>query len=251
MKFPLVVTLLVPVCALAAIAACDNNTDPRWQLHHDRIIAVRMSPPHLLAGQVATIDGFVTSIDDGPAVAMPTMAALEPGGPASIASSIVANNGGTWQITAPSDADLATARTSLGLAAGAPVPIEIVTTFSVGGETLVALKAITFGDTGDNPTLGAVTVDGVAPSDDPSAVINVPYDADVQLAITQDSNDSVNWFTSVGSLNSDDNEHMALLHVNATDRTTGYFAVVVRDKSGGVVWNNWSMATPTAPVQVP
>ena len=242
--------LIIAIALLSALGACDNDTDPRWQLHHNRIIAVRVTPPHLLAGQTAEIDAFITSDDDGPATALPTLVALEPGAPASIASSIVAPDGnGGWQVTAPSDDDLAMARTTLGLAAGAPVPINLVATFSVGGETLAGIKLVTFGDTGDNPTLGVVTVDGVTPTD--GMTIDVPYDMDVQLAITQDMADNVNWLTSVGSLNDDDNEHAALLHVNPKDRTTGQLAVVVRDPTGGVVWNNWAMATPTAPVQVP
>ena len=226
---------------LACLVACDNNTDPRWQLHHDRIIAVRLSPPHLPADQIAMIDAFVTSIDGGVAVQSPTSVTA----PAP-ANDLVTTDGMTWQITAPSADIIAEAGAALGLPAGTPVPVELTTTFEIEGESLVALKLVYFGDQADNPDVGAVTVAGVPPTDS----ITVPFDTDVQLAIDADPTFSVNWFTSCGSLNDDDNEHAALLHVNPTDRLAGQLAVVVRDPLGGVAWQSWSIqsaAPPTSP----
>ena len=227
---------------IACVVACDNNTDPRWQLHHDRIIAVRVTPPHVPADQTATIDAFVTSNDGGVAVQTPTQVTA----PAP-ANDLVTTDGTNWQVTAPSADEIAEGAAALGLPAGSPVPVELTTTFEIDGQSLVAFKVVSFGDQADNPTVGPVTIDGVAPTDSNT----VPFDTDVQLAIDADPTFSVNWFTSCGSLNDDDNEHAVLLHVNPTDRLSGQLAVVVRDTLGGVAWQSWSLQSEAPPAPSP
>ncbi|HET9619802.1 MAG TPA: hypothetical protein VFP84_00450, partial [Kofleriaceae bacterium] len=49
------------VLCLVALAACTDDTDPPWQLSHDRIIAIRATPPHVAAGDHAVIDGLIGS----------------------------------------------------------------------------------------------------------------------------------------------------------------------------------------------
>ncbi len=225
------------VVAIAWLVACDNNTDPRWELHHDRIIAVRVTPPHLPAGASAAIDAFVTSGEAGVAVQSPTQVTAP-----SPATSLVTTDGTTWQITAPDDDLIAEARAALGLPDGAPVPVELTTTFEIDNLELVATKLVYFGDAADNPIVGAVTIDGVPPTDS----ITVPFDTDVQLAIDADPTFTVNWFTSCGSLNDDDNEHAVLLHVHPADRLVGQLAVVVRDTLGGVAWQSWTIMSAAA-----
>ncbi|HSR95739.1 MAG TPA: hypothetical protein VLM79_01660, partial [Kofleriaceae bacterium] len=50
-------------CALGtlvvAVAACTDDLDPPWQLDHDRIIAVRATPPQIAAGDRAVVDALV------------------------------------------------------------------------------------------------------------------------------------------------------------------------------------------------
>ena len=230
---------LAAAAVLVTAAGCGNDTDPRWQLRHDRIIAVRTTPSHVAAGQVATLDALITSIDGGLAVASPVQAASAATAPG-LAAAVTADGRGGWQITAPDAGTLDAARAALGLASGAAVPLDLTLTLDVGGELLAATKRTWLGDARDNPGVGPVTVDGVAPG----PAITIPFDTDVALAIDVDPSYPVNWLTSCGSLNSDDNEHAVLLHVERDDPTSGQLAVVVRDGSGGVAWQTWSIAAP-------
>ncbi|HEX3758077.1 MAG TPA: hypothetical protein VHW23_05205 [Kofleriaceae bacterium] len=228
------------ILVAVALAACTNDTDPRWQLRHDRIVAIRTTPSHVPAGQTAVIDALVTSVDGGPAVQAPSAATAT----GALAGAVAPDGQGGWQVTAPDAAALDAARAALALAPGAPVPLEMSLRFEVGGETLTATKRAWFGDAQDNPTVGPITVDGAAPA----AAIAVPFDADVALAIDQPAADRVNWLTSCGSLNNDDNEHAALLHVNPDDVTAGQLVVTVRDPGDGVAWQIWTM-TSVAPAR--
>ena len=212
---------------LFAIAACNNNFDERWQLNNDRIIAIRMTPSTLAPGETGVIDAYVTSTTTGPTVISPTLVQ-------STTLQITAD-----QVTAPDADTLAMYRAQAGLTADDDVGLEISTVFTINGAPYAATKTVYCGVHGDNPTLGAVTLDGVAPTDP----ITVPFDVDVQLAIDEDPLTLVNWFTSVGKLDDDDNEHMAKLHVKAGDPMTGQFAVVIRDVVGGVAFQDWSMQT--------
>ena len=229
----------VVLVVVVAAAACGNDTDPRWQLHHDRIIAVRTTPSHVAAGQLAALDALITSIDGGLAVASPVQAA-SPAAPPGLEAAVAGDGSGGWQIAAPDAATLDAARAALGLAPGAPVPLDLAVTFDVGGELLAATKRTWLGEPRDNPAVGPVTIDGTTPG----AAITIPFDTDVALAIDVDPTYPVNWLTSCGSLNSDDNEHAVLLHVERDDPTSGQLAVVVRDGDGGVAWQTWSIDAP-------
>ncbi|MDB4954924.1 MAG: hypothetical protein JWO36_2493 [Myxococcales bacterium] len=220
--------------ACSALLACATNADPGWQLRHDRIIAVRVTPPHLLAGQVAEIDALVTSVDGGVAVQTPAAASA-----AAPLAGIVSQSGSGWQVTAPDEATLGAARAALGLADGAVISVQLSTTFVVGGETLVANKLVYFGDTHENPEPGAVTVDGAPPE----SASPVPFDTDVALRISEDAANTVSWLTSCGSFDNDNNEHAALLHVKPGESITGQLAVVVRDPLGGVGWQTWPLSS--------
>jgi hypothetical protein len=218
---------------LVALVACDRDFDARWQLAHDRIIAVRTTPATLAAGDTAVVDAYVTSVAAGPSVASPTL----------LASDQLAIDG--TSITAPDEAQLAALRTAGNLAANAPVPVELTTTFVIDDATFVATKTVILGSHADNPTIGAVTLDGVAATDP----IMVPYDTDVLLLADEDPTILVNWFTSCGELNDDDNEHTAKLHVKPGDPLSGQFAIVIRDLVGGVAWQDWSMQSAAPPSQ--
>ena len=44
---------------LLALVGCDADIDEAWQLDHDRIIAVRATPPRIPSGAESTIDALV------------------------------------------------------------------------------------------------------------------------------------------------------------------------------------------------
>lgn len=224
---------------LLAATACNSNVDPRWELRHDRILVIRTTPAAIEANATSSIDAFVTSVDRGVAVETPLSATAAPGTADSLVSAVMPDGGGGWQVTAPDEPALDSARTALGLAAGAPIPLVIETSFDVGGETLGGTKTVWLGASDDNPVVDNVTIDGVAPA----AMISVPFDQDVMLAIDVDPSFGVHWFTSCGSLNNDDNEHAAILHVKPGDSTSGQLAVVVRDTIGGVGWQSWPISS--------
>ena len=209
---------------LAVLAACAGDIDPPWQLDHDRIVAVRATPPHLASGETAQLDVLV-----GHKGAMTTEQppdATTVVSPASLAGAV---SGAT--VTAPSEAQLAAARTELKLASDAPVPLTI----GVLAGGFAAVKTVWLGESGDNPVLADVTVGGVPPGTE----LVVPPDLDVHLFVTaDDSTEIVNWLTSCGTMH-DFDLHAAYLHVLPADPQEGELALVLRDATGGVTWQTW------------
>jgi hypothetical protein len=217
---------------LLLLAACGGDLDPPWQLDHDRIVAVRATPPAIPAGGKSTLDGLIA------VAGQPTMATMEKPpelaavvSPQSLASTL-AQDGGNWVVTAPDDATLAAAREELGIPAGAPVPLLVGVSY--GNMTLAATKVVLLGVAGDNPTLADVTIDGAAPPD----MLSVGVQVDVPLSVTAVETDDVNWLTSCGTMH-DFDLPQAYLRVEPEDPMAGEIAVVLRDDHGGVTWRVW------------
>ncbi len=223
---------------LVAVAAC-GDVDPRWQLDHDRIIAVRATPPHIPAGATSTIDGFLAHSGGAPtdleAPIGVTIAIPFPG----VADPVYA--AGAWTVTAPSEGVIDAARTQMMLPPGSPVPLVLGIAFAPSnGITLNAVKTMYLGDAADNPVLGPITIAGSAVGAATDS-LTVPADTDEPLEITADHSDQVNWLTSCGTMH-DDDEHDAFLHVLPSDPQDGQLVVVLRDPQGGVVWRVWQIA---------
>ena len=220
---------------LPLLVGCTGDLDPQWQLSHDRIIAVRATPPHLAApGDTSTIDALLGFKDAPTAERSPDVVQVV--SPTSLAKT-VARVGGTWTVTAPSDADLAAARTELGLAADAPVPLQLGVGFAQG--TLGATKLVVLGDAGDNPTLDGLMIDGKAPGTAPLVVAPL---TDIRLAVTaDDATENVNWLTSCGTMH-DFDLSKAYLRVETADPQTGELGVVLRDGKAGVAWQVWPIS---------
>jgi hypothetical protein len=226
------------------LGACTGDLDPAWQLDHDRIIAVRATPPGITSGQTSTIDALLGAKGGKTRVAPPDAAMVV--SPTSLAD-VVAFTGGQWVVTAPSEDRLAAARTELKLATGAPVPlqVEVAYTEPAPKDPLVAVKTITLGQAADNPTLAQLDVrinDQPAMFADPPAaeseiiigkLINVPLSIDVD-----DTDFDVAWLTSCGTMH-DFDLPKAHLQVEADDPEAGELGVVLRDAAGGVAWNVW------------
>ena len=218
---------------LVLLGACVGDIVPEWQLDHDHIVAIRATPPHVPAGATAQLDALVAHMGAMTSVDMPAgAAAIAP--PAAFANITVVGLDGT--ITAPDDATLAQARSELKLGPTDPVPLAIGVTF----DGLAAIKSITLGDSGDNPTLGAVTVEGQPV---PDTDIAIAPDVDVHFEIDEPDADTVDWLTSCGTLN-DDDEHHSFINVAPTDPQSGELAVVVRTPDGGVAFRTWTIHAP-------
>lgn len=223
--------LLVATLMLVSVG-CNDVVLP-WQLDHDRVIAVRATPPHIPADGRSSLDVLVTTVADGPEVVTPMMAALVPGEVA-IPVSVVAEDGG-FAVVAPDADAIAAARVALDLPADSPVPIKVAVTVEVAGNQLAALKTVYLGDERDNPVLGDVML-GDEPARDG---VVVPIAVDVDLSVAADETDDVDWLTSFGDL-TDFTDLVATFRAEEPD--DGQVTVVVRDQQGGVVWGTWNVS---------
>ena len=217
---------------LLLVAACTDDLDPQWQLSHDRIIAVRANPPHLSTpGETSTIDALLGHV--GAPVDEKSPDAAQVVSPMALGGALT-NVGGVWTVTMP--ADLGPARAELGLADGAPVPLQLGVGFAQS--MLAATKTVVLGDVGANPTLDQLTVNGAAPTDP----ITVAPLTDIPLSLNADAaTEDVNWLTSCGTMH-DFDLPKAYLRVELDDPQSGQLGVVLRDGHGGVAWQFWSIS---------
>jgi hypothetical protein len=217
---------------VALLGACEDTT-PQWQLEHDRIIAVRATPPHAAAGGRIDLDVLVTAIGEGPQVVAPLGVQLAPGAPPGFEESVIRDETG-WAVIVPDEATLEAARVAMGLEEGAPVPLTVGLGVHAGETDLAAVKMVFLGDDRANPELGEVTVAGEPASDD----MTVPVGEEVELTIDAAETDKIDWLTSVGDLTDIDD---LVGHLEATEAAEGFLAVVQRDEFGGVVWGYWTV----------
>lgn len=221
---------------LVLLAACTSDVDPPWQLDHDRIIAVRATPPHIASGATSTIDVFVGHKGAPTSTQPPDVVKVV--SPMSLADVV----SGTT-VTAPGEDRLAAARTELGLMPGDPVPVQLGVGVAAG--QLAATKTVWLGDSLDNPTLQGLMIDD-APAPAAGTMLMVPPLTDIHLFVeADDSVDIVNWLTSCGSMH-DFDLHKAYLRVEKDDPTMGELSVVLRDNHGGVAWEVWPITSSAA-----
>ncbi|MCE9577869.1 MAG: hypothetical protein K8W52_32340 [Deltaproteobacteria bacterium] len=209
---------LIAVASVALVTGCADEVDPPWQLDHDRIIAVRATPPAIGAGETTTLDVLVGHVGEPTTVEMPEAAAIV--SPPELAGPLV-----DGEFTAPTIEELA----ARGLRADAEVPVVIAT--RVG--PWVATKTVRIGAAAQNPTI-AIAIDGAAVE----GAIEVAAGVDVALTIDVDAGASVTWLTSCGTLHDFDLAH-ARLRVEPDDPQAGELAIVVRDAHGGTAWQRW------------
>ena len=216
---------------LVVVAACTNEVDLPWQLDHERIIAVRATPPQIASGETSAIDALLGHKGAPPDVGVPDEAAVvSPSG----FERALAHDATGWTVTAPSDAQLAATRTMLGLDPGAPVPMQIDVAFDATG--LHALKIVWLGDHVDNPVIDPVTIDGADALT--QTQLSVAALTDIPLQVGFDDTYDINWLTSCGTMH-DFDLAKAYLRVEAADPHDGTLGVVVRDHMGGVGWVYW------------
>jgi len=219
---------------LVLFAGCTDDTDPPWQLDHDRIIAVRATPPRVAPGERAVIDGLVGAkgapVAEGPADALTVTS------PAALAGALT-RDGARWIVTAPGEADLAAARAGLGLAAGAPVPLALEASYG----SLRATKTVWLGASAANPAMVDIDIDHAGM---PTAPIAITALRDVPMAIALDDvRYDITWLSSCGTMH-DFDLPSAYLRIEADDPRSGQLVLVVRDDGGGVNWRIWDIAAP-------
>lgn len=221
-------------------AACADDVDEQWFLDHDRIIAVRSSPPRIPAGAEAEIDALVGRKGAAPTEEVPPGAMVV--SPESLASAL-RFDGGRWIVTAPDEATLAQLRTELMLEADEAVPLSVGVGWpgsafpaSESDDPFAAVKTIYLGETAENPALDDMTVNGV--DAEATSEIVVGKLVDVPLSVSAGEDDVVNWLTSVGTMH-DFDLPQAYLRVEEEDPTEGNLAVVIRTPLGGVAWKVW------------
>jgi hypothetical protein len=220
---------------LLVLVACTNEVDPAWQLDHDRVIAVSMTPPHIAAGETSQVNGLVGRKGDAPFEVDPVTVTVE--SPTSLMSTLSQTTDGHWQVTTASDAQLAAARTELELAATDPVPVSLRMEFAY--QDLIAHKLVYMGDHADNPSLGVIMIDGVDATTETSLTVAPATDIPLQVDFPQ--LDDINWLSSCGSMH-DFDLAKAYLRVEPEDPQTGTLGVVVRDTQGGVAWQFWPIS---------
>lgn len=210
---------------IALLAGCDDVPQP-FELDHARVMAVRVEPPAVAAGERARIDVLVTDEADGPRVAAAERFAVNAPGLA------VARAADGWYVTAPGEPELAAARAALALPADADVVAVLQLAVDSAAGTLEAQKTIAFGAPAQNPIAPAILQDGVA------GPIATTVDREVTLTPTPvDDGLSYRWFSSVGDLVGYTRAEVRLTPEAAG---AGVVGVVVRDQAGGTAW---TMAT--------
>jgi len=215
---------------LLLLAACaPKPIEPEaWQLDQDRVVAVRVTPPGIVAGEHALVDGLIAHAD-GPATIATPSAVTASGSPLFTAVNFLFDH---YEVIGPDDTALADARAELGLAPGAPIPFELAVIFGpLSGDHFDTHKQMWLGEAAANPDLPAITIDGVAPD----AAIAIATGRDIDLTA---ASEDVRWLTSCGTLR--ESEQPAAI-LRADEPCDGELVVVVRDDRGGTVWQVWPL----------
>jgi hypothetical protein len=232
--------LIRTVLLLLCLVGCIDPVDPRWQLDHDHVIAARATPPRIRPGTGTTIDALVAH-ENGPVTIESPMTAELANPPLDMARYLV-HEDGTWRLHAPDAETIASARPALGLPEDAPVPVDLVMTFSSSTKSRAALppfrvkKTVWLGEPSENPAMPPVMIDDELAGDE----VVVPIERDIYVSVDVPEGTRVNWLTNVGSLFQDDVPR-AFVRVLPADRHAGELVVVLRDDSGGVAWRVFPM----------
>jgi hypothetical protein len=228
--------LFATALASLTLAACAGDVDEPWFLDHDRIVAVRATPPGIAAGERSVLDALIGTKGAPTHEASPDLATVV--SPQSL-QDILAPGPDGWAVTAPDEARLAAIRTEMNLEPGAPIGVQVGVSYA--GGTLFALKTVWLGEARTNPALDGLTIDGAAPPED---AVELARDVDIPLSVTADASEmKANWLTSCGTMH-DYDLPAAYLVIADEDPDEGELAIVLRDRLGGVTWRTWSLTAP-------
>ncbi len=227
---------------IVIFGACAEDIVEEWHLDHDRVIAVRASPPGIVAGQTSELDALLGHADGTPTETRPSAAMVL--SPPSLASTLAFTDG-RWIVTAPDDTALAVARDELDLAPTDAVPLVVAVSWpatvfptDTTGADYAATKTVFLGEERDNPTIAEMTVDGVASLAAGELVVGATKTT--TLAIPAEREDITRWLTSCGQL-ADWDLASTLLTFEPEDARDGNIGVVLRTRAGGVAWKLWAI----------
>jgi hypothetical protein len=233
---------LILFALFALLGACDIDVVEEWHLDHDRVIAVRATPPGIVSGQTSELDALLGHEDSAPMEAIPDEATVV--SPRSLASALAFTNG-RWVVTAPDDATLASVRVELGLAPTVPVPLVVSVSWPAStfpsdtiGADYTATKTVVLGEERMNPVISTMTVDGTSVFEASELVVDATEET--TLAVPAEREDVTRWLSSCGQL-ADWDLASTLLTFETDDSRTGNISVVRRTRAGGVAWKTWAI----------
>ncbi|MFN0252665.1 MAG: hypothetical protein ACKV2T_37660 [Kofleriaceae bacterium] len=195
-------------------AGCADVPQP-FELDHARVMAVRIEPPALAAGEVARVDVLVTDGDAGPRIAPPDEVTIAP-----LPGVDIGRDTDGWYVVAPAVA----ANTVAALA---------ISVRSIDGEQAVQ-KTLAFGARAENPRAPSILLDGLlmGASVEIGGSTERVLSTDLPAADEAAAELSYRWFSSIGEL-------VGYTRASATLEPAsgdGHIAVVVRDQAGGTAW---------------
>ncbi len=227
-------------------AGCADFRDP-GDLKYAQVLAVRLTPAQLRAGQRARLEVLATDNAGMPFEANPKEVAFAPdhtGKPLPLppeANAFIEREGEMWYVRAPDEAQLDVIAAALGLMPGAALRVPLRLTVAVDAVDKRADKVVTVLRSPDvqpagNPTIKEITLDGEPV--DKQAQVTV---GEHRLAVTADEASGTSpyaWYTGLGEL-----KHYRMTGATLTikEPATGVILIVVRNDRGGVGWR-WFQA---------
>ena len=203
------------VLVLLLVAACEEPVVSQpWQLDHDRIIAVRLSPPVIHAGHRAWIDGLVALQGEPPRELVPDRVE-----PSSTSDELeLGFEDGRWFVIASSE-----------LAA----PVDLIVTF---GE-LVARKIVAIDDGVIVPMIRDVHAGELEIGE--LETFAIAPQREIALHVAAGEDDKVMWLTSCGALVDHD---LPDAFLTVEPRRVCELVVVLR-AGAAVAWQTWKVTT--------
>ncbi len=216
----------IAIAMTTITAGCADVATPE-ELQHTRILAVRATPPGILAEQTSRID--VLAATEAGELVQPTARSVRIVG--GFGAELLSQDESGWMLTAPSADQIAAARQAAGIE-DEPWPIIIEVTVELDGKTLVADKLVLVDVATSNPEVVDIRLAGVPVQDE--MVVSVGAEVEVSATAQPETAElSYAWASSVGELSLYRSQAASF----ATDASgDGTLLVVVRDGQGGVAW---------------
>lgn len=225
------------------LAGCSDFRSPA-DLRYPQILAVRLEPPHLRAGERARLDVLTSEADGALAERPPGEVSFAPdpaGRPPPLppeAAGLIERDGEAVFARAPDETSLEAIAAALGLAPGAALLVPLRITVELGGEPRRADKIATVLRSADvapipSPVVHELRLDGVPVDPDAGAVTGVGAHELAVLADGAAGPVAHSWYSAVGRV---ERYRSDVARLVVTEPGAGAVLVVVRNEHGGVAW---------------